>query len=184
MTRAKRLETADLVLRKARSDDTETIFQNVWSDRETAQMMLWKPTESLKEAEERMERTLRYQSERDAWFVCLKETDMPIGFAGIREEEPGVYEESGICVCRGFQHKGYGKQIVRALCDYVFNELRGKKMLYGCFRENRASAALCRSQGFEYIESKPLKREWDGYETICDYYQLTNEKYISLHEQI
>jgi hypothetical protein len=45
---------------------------------------------------ERLKRTMVYQSQHPAFFVCLKETDEPVGFAGMREEEPGVYEETGI----------------------------------------------------------------------------------------
>ena len=56
-----RFETEHLILRKARPDDTEYMLKNVWSDESLSKYMLWKPTFTKEEAEDRMKRTMNYQ---------------------------------------------------------------------------------------------------------------------------
>ena len=49
-----RIETKDLILAKAKIEDTDKIWHNYWSDLESAKFMLWKPTETKEEAIARM----------------------------------------------------------------------------------------------------------------------------------
>ena len=167
-----RIETERLILRKAREEDLTAIWQNVWRDERIARMMLWKPTRTREEAVLRMQRTLTYQEHSDAFFVCRKDHDEPIGFAGMTETEPGEFEETGICIARDYQNRGYGKEVLRALVRLAFDTLGGHSFLYGCFHENLASAALCKGCGFVYSHSREQIREWDGYAYRCDYYKL------------
>lgn len=166
-----RLETARLVLRKARKADLDAIWHNVWSDAKLARTMLWQPTLSLEEAQQRMERTISLQSLHFTYFVCLKETDVPIGFAGIREVAPGVFDEMGLCIARAHQKKGYGKEMLEALVSLAFDKLGGHTFLYSCFRENTPSANLCKSLGFHYTHTDTGTRAWDGYQYTCDHFE-------------
>lgn len=167
-----RLETARLVLRKARKDDLEAIWHNVWSDAQVAQTMLWQPTLTREEALRRMERTISLQSLHFTYFVCLKETDEPIGFGGIREVAPGVFDELGLCIARAHQRKGYGKEMLEALVSLAFDKLGGHTFLYSCFRENTPSASLCKTLGFQYTHTDTGTRGWDGYPYTCDHFEL------------
>lgn len=167
-----RLITPRLVLRKAKDDDLEPIWRNIWGDPDIAKMMLWEPTGTREAALDRLERTKRYQASNYAYFVCRKDTDEPIGFAGIRETAPSEFEETGLCIARRFQNRGYGRELLDALVELVFDRMHGHRFQYGCFHENEPSAALCRRCGFVYSHSENLIREWDGYEYLCDFYQL------------
>ena len=167
-----RLETARLVLRKARKSDLEAIWHNVWSDAEVAQTMLWQPTLTREEALRRMERTISMQSLHFTYFVCLKSTDEPIGFGGIREVAPGVFDELGLCIARAHQRMGYGKEMLEALVSLAFDKLGGHTFLYSCFRENTPSANLCKSLGFQYTHTDTATRGWDGYQYTCDHFEL------------
>ncbi len=167
-----RIETERLVLRKAEARDLEPIWQRVWQDGRLAATMLWAPTETREAAEERLARTMAYQANNYAYFVCLRETDEPIGFGGVRELEPGVWDETGLCIAFDWQGRGYGKELLRALIDLVFRELGGRCFHYSCFHGNAASAALCRSCGFVCTGSRPETRERDGFEYLCDCYEL------------
>ena len=168
------LTTPNLVLRKAKDSDLDSIWQNVWNDPKIAATMLWKVTETREEAADRLDRTKNYQASNDAFFVCLKDTDEPIGFGGIREIAPGEYEETGICIAARFQRRGFGKEVLDALVGLAFRRLGGHRFKYGCFHENAASAALCKSCGFAYTHSEQCVRDWDGYEYLCDFYELTD----------
>lgn len=46
-----------------------------------------------------------------------KSSGQAIGFAGMEEMEPGVYEDMGIALGPDFVGRGYGKQIVNAMVD-------------------------------------------------------------------
>ena len=176
-----RLETKHLILRKARPDDLQAIWHNVWEDDRIAETMLWSTTKDPEDAADRMQRTIAWQAKLPAYFVCLKETDEPIGFAGVRPTEPGEYEECGICVAVQYQGKGFGKEVVRALMELVFEHLGGEAFIYGCMHHNTRSAALCKSLGFVYTHSTEEVREWDGMPFTSDFYKMTVEEYRRLY---
>ena len=167
-----RLETARLLLRKARAEDLDAIWRNIWRDLGVAATMLWTPTQTRAAARQRLERTMAYQAENYGYFVCRKDTDEAIGFAGIRETEPGVWDETGICVARAYQGRGYGKEILAALLELAFEKLGGKRFVYSCFRENERSAALCKHFGFALSHSTDITRERDGKTFLTDVYTL------------
>lgn len=174
-----RIETKNLILRKAKVDDLEYIWKNVWSDSSIAENMLWPVTKTKEEAKERLDRTIKYQSENYAYFVCLKDSDEPVGFAGVfeRKDEKSIYEESGICIASKCQGRGYAKEVVGALKYLVFDKLKGEKFIYGCFSTNERSRKVCLSQGFKYFESKEHIREHDKMKYISDYYYLDKDMY-------
>jgi len=178
-----KIETEHLILRKAKTEDLSFIWKNIWSDKEIADNMLWKVTNTLEEARIRMDKTIKYQSENYAYFVCLKTNNEPIGFAGIYEKEKNIYEESGICIARNHQGNGYAKEIVKVLKDLVFSNLKGEKFIYGCFSTNEKSRRVCLSSGFKYYNSKSSIREHDNMEYISDYYYFDKDMYLKEKER-
>ena len=161
-----KLETENLVLRKAQLSDLDSIYKNIWSNSSLAKNMLWTPLYNLEESKTRLEKTIEFQSKNNVFFVCLKDTDEVIGFAGVvqSQETPDIYEDCGICIASKYQHKGYGKEVVRALAFLIFNELGGLKFHYSCFKENKASARLAESLGFKYINTVKKIRRHDNLE--------------------
>ena len=96
-----KLETKDLILKKAEFEDWKTIYYNLWRHKESAKYMLWQPTETDEDAKDRMKRTIAFEEKPEnkyALFVYLKKTGEAIGFAGMRELERGIYEETGIAL--------------------------------------------------------------------------------------
>ena len=171
------LETEHLVLRKAKESDLEAIWKNIWSQENIANMMLWEVTPTLEEAKDRLQRTMNYQSEHDAFFICLKETDEPIGFAGIRELVPHEYEDGGLCIAEAYQGKGYAKEVVGALKKLIFEDLGGNVFYYGCFQENDKSRNVCLSQGFQFYDTKEKVRDWDQKFFLIDTYYFNKDMY-------
>ena len=84
-----KIETKNLLLRKARYDDLESIWNNVWKDETLASTMLWRVTDNINDAKGRLERTIKYQSKNYSYFICLKEKDEPIGFIGFIKKYAG-----------------------------------------------------------------------------------------------
>ena len=174
----RKLVTEHLVLRKAREDDLDSIWKNVWINENLNKMMFWEATKTLEEAKDRLRRTIAFHQTSNNFFVCLKETDEAIGFAGVRPVDlDGGYEDSGIVVAEEYQGKGYGKEIVKALLDFAFQDLKAKTFYYSCFVENDISRKLCLSFGFNYLRRETQVRERDKKEVTLDFYYLKKEEY-------
>lgn len=166
------METEDIFLGKARFEDWEAMYRNVWSRPETARFMMWHVTASEEEAKERMRRTILFQETHDTYLVYEKKSGQAIGFAGIGEIGPGVYGETGIALGPEYVGKGYGKQILRLLIGYCSESLGGKEFLYHTRAENIASKALALSCGFCYRYSKREKDAKSGEEYEMEVYSL------------
>ena len=145
-------KTKDLILKKAEFEDWKTIYYNLWRHKESAKYMLWQPTETDEDAKDRMKRTIAFEEKPEnkyALFVYLKKTGEAIGFAGMRELEPGIYEETGIALGPEFVQKGYGRQILTTLLEEAGK--LGAKEFHACNRiGNAASRVLQLSCGFVF----------------------------------
>lgn len=136
------METKDLLLRKAKPKDWEAMYRNVWSRPETARFMQWRITTSAADARARMERTIAWQRDHDTYLVYEKASGQAIGFAGVEEIAPHIYQDASIALGPEYVGKGYGKQILRLLLDYCANTLGGAEFYYSTQSANQASRAL------------------------------------------
>lgn len=195
-----RIDGERIALRKARPDDLDAMWHNIWSDPSIARNVLWKVAETREEAEERLRSNIEAQKSFPGFYVCLKDTDEPIGFAAVREipaesvpasnapladdihSHSHIYEDAGLGIAVKYQGQGLGREALGLLMRLVFEELGGKEFYYGCFTENFRSANLCKSMGFHYVFSKKGVRKWDGYEYVSDYHLLTAEEYFANRE--
>ena len=172
------LEGRHIRLRKARETDYLSMLENVWGDEAVYRWMLYQPTLTEEDALDRCRRSIEFQKGHYAWFVALKDTDEAIGLCAIREDEPGHWEESGICIGTKYQGKGYGKEIVALLLDLAFGKLGAADVRYGYFRDNEKSRKVAESFGFRYDRTYTLTRPWDGAEKTIDSCILTREAYL------
>lgn len=143
------METQDLIIRKAVFEDWEAMYRNVWSQPETARYMQWEVTVGEEAAKDRMRRTMAFQETHGMYCVCEKKSGEAIGYAGVNEWKPGVYEELGIALGPRFVGRGYGKQILQRLLVYAAAH-GGREFLYRTRKENIPSRALALSCGFAY----------------------------------
>ncbi len=167
-----KLETKNLVLKKASMDDVNDLHYNIWSQEETAKFMLWVPTKNIEEARNRMIKTIEFQKDKIAYLVYEKESGQAIGFAGMKEIEDKVYEDSGIGIGTKYVGRGYGKQILRALVDYCFEDLGAIKIVCSCRSENIASKKMQLSCGFQYSHSEPMIDKRNALSYVLDFYEL------------
>lgn len=166
------LETKDLILDKANYADWKGMYRNVWSRPESNRHMLWNLTISEEDAMLRMQKTIEYQKDHESYIIYEKNSGTPIGFAGITQTAPSVYEDAGICLGPDHIGKGFGKQIVRALLQYCKESLGATEFIYSTREENIASVRLAQSLGFTYIGSKPRTDKRNGYQYNVLEYRL------------
>lgn len=174
------LETADLFIGKASFSDWEALYRSVWSHAETARYMLWSPTASKDDARRRMERTLRYQKEQPAFTVYEKASGEAIGFAGLTEAAPGVYEDTGLALGPAFTGRGYGTQVLQALMRYAFDTLHAQTLVCGCRSANEASRRLQMRCGLRFDHAEPRTDARDGTAYTLEFYSLTRAQYEAL----
>ena len=148
------METDDIVLRKAKFADWESMYKNVWSRPETTKYMQWQITKTEDSAKERIKKTIAYQNTHDTYLVCEKEHGQAIGFAGVEEIRRDIFQDAGIALGPEYTGKGLGKQILQLLLEYCANTLRGKEFFYSTRANNKISKALALSCGFSYQYSE------------------------------
>ena len=167
---AVRLETEDLILEKARQEDWKDMYENLWRHSESAKHMLWTVSPSEEEARARMARTIALEREKPyALLVYEKRSGKAIGFAGMEEIMPGVFEETGIALGPAFVGKGYGKQILRALIAEAFDRRGAKQMIACCRSENEASRRMQMACGFRYDHTEERVDPRDGKPYLMEY---------------
>lgn len=165
------LRTRDLILKKPEFEDWRDIYRNLWSREESARYMLWNVTRSEEDAKRRMERTIAFQAEHTAWLVYEKESGQAIGFAGMEEISPGVYEDIGIAVGPEFTGRGYGKQILTALTDYAFSGLGADRFVASCRSENAPSRGMILACGFRYTHCENRIDPRNGLPYVLAFYE-------------
>lgn len=169
----------NIIIRKAKASDVKAMYKNIWSDELVACNMFWPVTKSLKDAKERLERSIIFQKDKPAYFIALKENDEPIGMCGIKEEKEGIYSEAGFCIARKYQHKGYGKEMFKLLLDYSFNILNAKEFIYYCMTTNEVSKKLALHFGFIYDSANTEIRSFDQKEFLIERYKLSKEGFVN-----
>lgn len=173
------LETADLFIGKASFSDWEALYRNVWTHAETARYMLWSPTAREADARGRMERTLRYQKEHLAFTIYEKATGEAIGFAGLTEAAPGVYEDTGLALGPAFTGRGYGTQVLQALMRYAFDTLHAQTLVCSCRSANEASRRLQLRCGLRFSHTEPRTDARDGTAYTLEFYTITRAQYAA-----
>jgi len=175
-----KIETKDLILGKAKQEDLENIYNNYWCSEKSAKYMLWVPQKNLQEAQDRLDRTINYQKDHFAFMVYEKKSGMAIGQAAMFElqDEPGVWEDAGIGIGEKFVGKGYGKQILSGMIDYLFEHENATKIICSCHTDNIPSAKMQQSCGLVYFKSVPYTREKDNLTYQSDNYMITREMWL------
>ncbi|MBQ9792306.1 MAG: GNAT family N-acetyltransferase [Clostridia bacterium] len=178
-----KLETQDLLIRKAVKSDFKDLLNNYWSKPKTARLMLWKPIFTPEEAVERTNKTIEFEKDKPCFVIEEKESHQVIGMVGFIETEKDIYEDCGIGIGCDFVGKGYGKQTLSKMLEYLFVDCKAQKVIYTAMQQNMASISLQEKFGFKYVQSMQKVRTHDNFEYIINMYELTKEDYFKNQEK-
>ncbi len=157
-----RIETARLVLRRSRMADWRDLYDNIWSRPEAARHMLWSVTTDEAEARARMERTLRWeQTHPFKYSVEEKASGAVVGWAGVERLDAESWGETGIALGPDYWRRGYGRELLEALCAFCRDTFGAKRFVAAAREKNLASRALIESCGFAFDHSEARQDE-DG----------------------
>ena len=156
------VRTKDLLLKGYDEIMAAECHDNFLCQKETAKHTLWKPTESVQEAKEKLFRWTKDLKKNDIfWIVIEAKSGKAIGFVCVEEIGPKIYGNVGIAIGQEFVKKGYGSQVLFAVIDLIKSR-EGKEIHYSHFEENVASGLLAKKFGFEYYKQAPRVRRYDN----------------------
>lgn len=171
----------DIILRKANDNDLNNIYNNVWKDETLFKHMHYSNTKTLDEAKIRLQKSIEFQKNNYAYFICLRKNDEAIGFCGVEKINEYQVQEIGICISKRHQQHSYGKQVLKLLLALTFNNLKAKEFLYYTNKDNIPSIKLCESFGFVKNEKYNAKDNIILYTLLKTNYSIkrTNLKKIN-----
>lgn len=166
------IETKNLMLKKATESDLDDIYNNLWRHKESTRYMLWTVTDSIEKAKERLGKSVIFQNEHKyAFFVYEKSSGKAIGFAGMKEIERGVYEDTGIAVGPEFVGKGYGTEILTAFMDEA-RKCGAHKFVASCRKKNIASHKLMMKCGLSFSHDEDRTDSRDGSPYVLEFNEI------------
>ena len=165
-------ETRDLILRHPDFSDWQDMYHNVWSRPETAKYMLWNVTDSEEAAQDRMIRSIAWQEKNPCcWFVYEKISQRAIGFGGMTQIAPGIWEDTGIALGPDYVGRGYGRQVLTALADYAKQEMGAHRFVCSCRSANAPSRGMILACGFRFTHWEERTDPRTGDEYRLEFYE-------------
>ncbi|WP_289055820.1 flotillin-like FloA family protein [Carboxylicivirga marina] len=161
---APQLETQRFIIRAIELTDKEALFA-YRSDAITNQYQGWIP-KTLSDVEAFISKISTTFNVPDTWFqlaIIEKESEQLIGDLGIHfiDEEQ---LEFGCTLSKDFQGKGYAREAIQVLINYLFKELDKHRIIASIDPANKASIKLVEHLGFRkeahFVESICINGQW------------------------
>ncbi len=159
------LKTERLSLRVLNMDDKEQFFK-YRSNPEIYRFQSWKPS-SIEEIEAFIELNLAaIPNTPCTWLqlaVCLKDGRL-IGDIGIHFLDDGCQVELGYTISPDYQGRGYAREAVQAVIDFLFFSLGKHRITASVDPGNLSSIKLLEKMGFRkeahFVKSYLMDNEW------------------------
>lgn len=161
------LETRRLLLRPIKPTDSEAVF-NYRSDAEINKYQGWIPKSGEDVRDFINHRICKQINVAGTWFqlvIIQKNVCSVIGDIGIHfDAEDHSLAELGITLDWRHQGKGYAREALTVIIDYLFQKLHKQKLVASIDPRNASSIKLFERLGFEkeafYAKSLFLNGEW------------------------
>ena len=166
----KTLKTDRLILRKFKLNDAEAMYKNWASDEEVTKFLMWKPHSSGEETKKILKDWINHYSEENYynWAIVLKENaDEPIGnIAVVNMNEETSTMHIGYCIGRKWWHKGITSEALKAVMDFLFDEVNANRIESRHDPRNPHSGGVMKKCGMKY-EGTLRSSDWNN-TGICD----------------
>lgn len=176
------LETSRLLLRKFEEDDFEDFCKYAMDDQMSR--MMGRNLLHTKEAARSSFDWLKNKADR-SYVLVYKNTGRVIGnlnVSNIRDELTSlksIFGKEGrtlsFCISKNYQRKGLMREAVSAVIDHLFQNENMDFVQCGCFSFNKASEALQKKLGFQYLTTT----QYEEHDRI-----LTTYEHVLWREQI
>ena len=175
-----RIETERLVLREVRLDDAQAMFDNWASDSEVTKYLTWPTHGSVDVTKLIAESWVKgYEQENFyQWMIELKEIGQPIGSISVVNMDDRVEKaEIGYCMGRNWWHKGIMTEALRAVMDFLFDDVGVNRIEARHDPRNPHSGGVMRKCGLKYEgTSRQSDRNNQGICDTCHYGLVADER--------
>lgn len=172
------LETERLILRKFKLEDAEEIFKNWGSDDEVTRYVRWSTHKTIEDTKEYLESVMeKYRNNEFEWALSLKDTGELIGAMGAFISEDDRYE-IGYNTARIHWRKGYTTEALRAVMNYLINEVGIKRFRCSHAKLNPASGAVMQKVGFKYVKDEFVEKfdKSENFDTKVYYLDIVDKE--------
>ena len=166
------LETKRLILRKATVDDYLNVYNNWTSRQEVTKYVTWDTHQTALDTKKYLEYVVMnyHRVFNFDWMVTLKETNMPIGqITIVHVFEDGTFE-IGYCFGSDYWNNGYCTESIKAIFNFLFNEVNVKRIIAKHLNENIASGIVMQKAGMKLIGSEIVNHK--GEEKDVSIYEI------------
>lgn len=154
-SRAHRITTKRLILRKPKLSDAKAIFSRYAQDNDVTKYLVWKSHKDISETETFLEGCIGKWGQNERSFVIIKKNSKKLtGMIGVRFKNSEA--DIGYVLAKNEWNKGYTTEALKAIVDFSFSEPTIKKVYAVCDIENKASARVMEKAGLK--REKILKR--------------------------
>jgi ribosomal-protein-alanine N-acetyltransferase len=170
------LQTPRLVLRKAVPEDAQPMFQNWASDPEVGKYLTWPPHESVAITQMIIDSWIAAYDKEDTYQCMIVPKDTPhspIGTISVVHQKDSVGKaEIGYCIGRSWWHQGIMSETLKAVMDFLFNEVGYHRIESLHDPNNPHSGDVMKKCGMKYEGT--LRQADRNNQGICDacYYGL------------
>ena len=168
------IETPRLILRKTRMEDSEAMFRNWANSAEVTKYLTWQPHENIEITKTLLASwTDSYQKDDYyQWMIVLKETGEHIGSIMASTVGRAQSAHIGYCIGKRWWHQGIMSEALKAVMDFLFDEVGFHRVEAMHDRNNPHSGAVMKKCGMQYEGT--LRMADKNNQGICDacYYGL------------
>lgn len=165
----RKIETERLILRRFTLDDAEMMYKNWASDPEVTKFLMWPTHDSIEVTQLVLTDWVASYAKEDKyeWCIAKKENDEPIGSIGVVHTDEKVSSmEIGYCISRHYWHQGITSEAMKAVMEYLLEEVGAKRIESRHDPRNPHSGAVMRKCGLKY-EGTRVRADWNN-SGICD----------------
>ena len=163
------LETGRLILRQFTLDDAPAMHANWASDPEVTKFLTWPVHPNADVSRMVLESWVKAYDDPQyyQWAIELKEIGQPIGsISVVGQNEQTEMLHIGYCIGRSWWHKGIMTEALRAVMDFLFDEVGANRLESRHDPRNPHSGAVMKKCGMKY-EGTMRSADWNN-QGLCD----------------
>lgn len=165
----KRIETDRLILRKFTAEDCLPMYSNWASDAEVTKYLTWPPHTSTVVTGIILQQWVDCYARDDfyQWAIELKSIGEPIGSISVVSQDDRIRKaEIGYCLGRPWWRQGIMSEALRAVIDFMIDEVGMNRVEAKHDRNNPNSGAVMRKCGM-CPEGTHRQADWNN-QGVCD----------------
>ncbi len=173
------IETERLILREFRMEDAVDMLNNWANDSEVTKYLTWQPHGNLEVTNEILSSWVNSYDDKEyyQWAICVKADDRLVGSIGtVSHCNRNNHCEIGYCSSKSVWGNGYMTEDVKAMNDYLFDEVGFHRISAIHYYENMSSGKVMKKAGMKYEGTKRgYHKTLDGQYVDCESYAIIRD---------